>query len=221
MAGLNKVVRRRQVALLIAIVLGAGAGGAGTWMVSEMNLKKNPPAKAAKGEPAPDMTGVVNQSFDGKVQRSAIAEAQSLNRETREQIKKLRSEMQMLSRDLKDSQSRTQALAEENKLLQTQLEAGKNFDSLSGEPLPGALAAKGRQPAPGDVPPPPTFWPADGGQPPAPPVMTLPERPGQMDTGEFSAPESGKPAFRYPWIHSGSFAEAIVVEGADAKALSH
>ena len=78
MANVNKVVRRRQVALLIALVLGIGAGGAGTWMVSEMNLKKAPPAKALKGEPAPDMTGVVNQSFDNKVQRSAIAEAQGL-----------------------------------------------------------------------------------------------------------------------------------------------
>lgn len=45
MANVNKVVRRRQVALLIALVLGIGAGGAGTWMVSEMNLKKAPPAK--------------------------------------------------------------------------------------------------------------------------------------------------------------------------------
>ena len=49
MANVNKVVRRRQVTLLIALVLGIGAGGAGTWMVSEMNLKKAPPAKA----PAP------------------------------------------------------------------------------------------------------------------------------------------------------------------------
>ena len=33
MANVNKVVRRRQVALLIALVLGIGAGGAGTWIV--------------------------------------------------------------------------------------------------------------------------------------------------------------------------------------------
>ena len=53
MANVNKIVRRRQLALFIALVLGIGAGGAGTWMVSEMNLKKAPPAKAPKGEPAP------------------------------------------------------------------------------------------------------------------------------------------------------------------------
>lgn len=125
MANVNKVVRRRQVALLIALVLGIGAGGAGTWMVSEMNLKKAPPAKAPKGEPAPDMTGVVNQSFDNKVQRSAIAEAQRLNKETQTEIKKLRTEMGLVSRDLKGSQDRIRELEDQNQLLQTQLEAGK------------------------------------------------------------------------------------------------
>ena len=138
MANVNKIVRRRQLALFIALVLGIGAGGAGTWMVSEMNLKKAPPAKAPKGEPAPDMTGVVNQSFDNKVQRSAIAEAQRLNKETQAEIKKLRTEMGIIGRDLKGSQERIRELEDENKLLQTQIEAGKNFDSLSAEPLPGA-----------------------------------------------------------------------------------
>ncbi|EEJ4567908.1 conjugal transfer protein TraB, partial [Salmonella enterica] len=147
MANVNKIIRRRQVALLIALVLGIGAGGVGTWMVSEMNLKKAPSAKAPKGEPAPDMTGVVNQSFDNKVQRSAIAEAQRLNKETQTEIKKLRTEMGLIGRDLKGSQDRIRELEDENKLLQTQLEAGKNFDSLNAEPLPGALASQGK-PAP-------------------------------------------------------------------------
>ncbi|EDY0394375.1 conjugal transfer protein TraB, partial [Salmonella enterica subsp. enterica serovar Pomona] len=180
MANVNKVVRRRQVALLIALVLGIGAGGAGTWMVSDMNLKKAPPAKAPKGEPAPDMTGVVNQSFDNKVQRSAIAEAQRLNKETQTEIKKLRTEMGLVSRDLKGSQDRIRELEDQNQLLQTQLEAGKNFDSLSAEPLPGALASQGKPAPAGNVPPPTSFWPADGGQAPAAPVMTPIQRPGMM-----------------------------------------
>ncbi|SUY95267.1 Uncharacterised protein [Citrobacter freundii] len=46
MANVNKIIRRRQVALLIALILGIGAGGVGTWMVSEMNLKKAPPAQS-------------------------------------------------------------------------------------------------------------------------------------------------------------------------------
>ncbi|HBB3101284.1 TPA: conjugal transfer protein TraB, partial [Escherichia coli] len=219
MANVNKIVRRRQLALFIALVLGIGAGGAGTWMVSEMNLKKAPPAKAPKGEPAPDMTGVVNQSFDNKVQRSAIAEAQRLNKETQAEIKKLRTEMGIIGRDLKGSQERIRELEDENKLLQTQIEAGKNFDSLSAEPLPGALASQGKPAAQaGDIPPPTTFWPAGGGQAPAAPVMTPVQRPGMMDSQEFTLPDIAPEKPRFPWISSGSFAEAIVVEGADANA---
>ncbi len=218
MANVNKVVRRRQVALLIALVLGIGAGGAGTWMVSEMNLKKSAPPKPQKGEPAPDMTGVVNQSFDGKVQRSAIAEAQRLNKETQSEIKKLRTEMGLIGRDLKGSQARITELEDENRLLQTQLEAAKIFDGAGAEPVPGALAAANAPAATAGVPPPTTFWPAGGGQAPAAPVMTPVPRPGQMDSEEFTSSEIGKKGPRYPWIHSGSFAEAIVVEGADANA---
>nr|ULG19012.1 conjugal transfer protein TraB [Serratia proteamaculans] len=51
MANVNKVVRRRQIALLIALVLGVGAGGVGTWMVSEMNLKRSAPPKYQKENP--------------------------------------------------------------------------------------------------------------------------------------------------------------------------
>ncbi|HIF4013572.1 TPA: F-type conjugal transfer pilus assembly protein TraB [Yersinia enterocolitica] len=218
MANVNKVVRRRQIALLIALVLGVGAGGVGTWMVSEMNLKRSAPPKVPKGEPAPDMTGVVNQSFDGKVQRSAIAEAQRLNKETQSEIKKLRAEMGLIGRDLKGSQDRIRQLEEEKQLLQTQIEAGNNFDSLNAEPVPGALAGKGGHGASGDIPPPTNFWPVGGAQPSSAPVMTTIPRLGQMDAAEFSLPDSGPTGPAYPWIHSGSFAEAIVVEGADANA---
>ncbi|EKN4715508.1 F-type conjugal transfer pilus assembly protein TraB [Yersinia enterocolitica] len=221
MANLNKIVRRRQLALLIALVIGTTVGGVGTWMLSEMNLKKSAPPKAQKGEPAPDMTGVVNQSFDSKVQRSAIAEAQRLNKETQSELKKMRNEMGALSRDLKSSQSRINELEEENKLLQTQLDVGKNFDNLNSEPLPGALISKGDVGrSSGSVPPPTNFWPLDSGVPqtPAAPVMTALPRAGQLDVEEFLLPERDLKTSRYPWIHSGSFADAIVVEGADANA---
>lgn len=215
MANLNKVARRRQVALLIALVLGIAGGAVGSWMISEMNLKKAPPAQPAKGEPAPDMTGVVNQSFDGKVQRSAVAEAQRLNKETQTEIKKLRTEMGLIGSDLKNSRDRIRSLEEENELLQTQLEAGRDVDPLNGEPAPGPLAAKGAPAPAGAVPPPTDFWPAGGDQPPAAPVMEALPRPGMMDSALFTPPAGAKTKPRYPWIHSGSFAEAIVIEGAD------
>jgi conjugal transfer pilus assembly protein TraB len=126
--------------------------------------------------------------------------------------------MGLVSRDLKGSQDRIRELEDQNQLLQTQLEAGKNFDSLSAEPLPGALASQGKPVPAGNVPPPTSFWPAGGGQAPAAPVMAPVQRPGMMDSQEFSLPDTGPKKPRFPWISSGSFAEAIVVEGADANA---
>lgn len=217
MASVNKIVRRRQLLLLTAILLGLGLAVGGTWKISQMQFEKKTPARPAKGEPAPDMTGVVNQSFDGKVQRSAIAEAQRLNKETQSQIKSMRTEIGLLGRDLKGSQDRIRELEEENKLLQTRKDAAVNFENQNGEPLPGDLRPGGRITPVGAVPPPTDYWPVQGGQP-VPPVMTLSDRPGQMDSEEFSTPSKTDTGPRFPWIHSGSFAEAIVVEGADTNA---
>lgn len=216
MANINKLVRRRQLSLFIALALGIGGGIAGTWMVSEMSFKKKPAPVAESREPAPNMTGVVNQTFDNKVQRSAIEEAQRLNKETRNEMKRLGNEMQSLSRDLNASQAQIQELKDQNHLLQTQIEAGNNYDSLNGAPLPGALISPGKS---GAVPPPNSIWPGGTGQPqPSPPVLVPVNRPGRMDVSEFYIPENGRIAPRYPWIHSGSFAEAVVIEGADTNA---
>lgn len=217
MANPNKIVRRRQLALFITLTLGFGLGGAASWMMSEMNLRKAPEQKGPPREPAPDMTGVVNQTFDSKVQRSAVAEAQRLNKETQNQIRTLRNEVQSVKNQLQTSQGRILELEDENELLKTQNDAGKNFDSLGTEPLPGALAQR-NPPATGSVPPPTDFWPVSGGQPPAAPVMALRDRPGQMDVAEFTVADTSANKPRYPWIHSGSFAEAVVIEGADANA---
>lgn len=218
MLNINKMVKRRQVALLIALVLGVGVGGGVSWYVSNLNMKKNAAPKKAK-EPAPDMTGVVNQTFDNKVQQSAIAQAQQLNKETQLQLKSMRSEMQALSRDLKDNQGRTSQLEDENKLLQTQLDAYQTAAD-NGEPQPGMLSGTpvGKTGGSGNVPPPTNFWPGqttggDGG-----PVLTPVVREGQLDTAEFTDPADSTVKPKFPWIHSGSFAEAIIIEGADANA---
>ncbi|SPX23264.1 fusion of conjugal transfer pilus assembly proteins TraB and TraH [Escherichia coli] len=155
-----------------------------------------------------------------KVQRSAIAEAQRLNKETQAEIKKLRTEMGIIGRDLKGSQERIRELEDENKLLQTQIEAGKNFDSLSAEPLPGALASQGKAAVQaGEVLPPTTFWPAGGGQAPVAPG----DDPGSAsgNDGQSGVHSAGHHSAKAPFPRGfppAVFAEAIVVEGADANA---
>ncbi|EHF4936992.1 F-type conjugal transfer pilus assembly protein TraB [Enterobacter hormaechei] len=220
MANVNKAVRKKQVALLVAIALGMGASGAGAWYLSTMNAKKTKEIQAPR-EPAPDMTGVVNHTFDGKVQKSAIAEAQSLNKQTQKELKSLRAEMQALSKDLKSSQARIGELEGDNKLLQTQLEEyGKTpAQGINGEPFPGGTRVGG-QSGNGAVPPPTSFWPAGDGAAgqPAAPVYTPVVREGMLDITAFDNPADRITKPKFPWIHSGSFAEAVVIEGADTNA---
>lgn len=219
MANMNKAVRKKQVALLVAIALGMVASGAGAWYLANMNMKKQRVAEAPR-EPAPDMTGVVNHTFDDKVQKSAIREAQQLNKDTQKELKSLRAEMQTLSRDLKNSQSRIGELESDNQLLQTRIDGyGKNPETgINGEPFPGG-ARVGGQSGNGAVPPPTSFWPAGtSGSTPGQPVYAPVIRDGAMDITSFDNPADLVVKPKFPWIHSGSFAEAIVIEGADANA---
>ena len=47
------------------------------------------------------MTGVVNAQFDDKVQQSAVTEFQLINKEVRQQLAAMRTEMAMMSRERK------------------------------------------------------------------------------------------------------------------------
>ena len=226
MANLNKIVKRKQVALLIALSLGIGLGGAVSWMASNMNLKKESAPRKAK-EPPPNMTGVVNDSFDGKVEQSAVAEAKRLNGETQRQLKGMQTQVQALSRELKASQETVNQLRDDNDNLQSQINTLGQGEGRAGDtPVPSMLAENNAKPPVGQVPvqPPTNFWPAPGaGSTPANGVIGGPElsavaRPGHIETTSFDTPnpDVGKP--KYPWISSGSFAEAVVIEGADANA---
>jgi conjugal transfer pilus assembly protein TraB len=221
MANLNKIIKRRQIALFIAIALGIVIGGGVTWGISNMNLKKEKAAAKPK-EPAPNLTGVVNNAFDAKVENSAVAEAKRINHETQQQLKSMRNDMKGLSRDLKNNQETVNQLKDDNALLQTQLDAYKNppASDEDGVPVPGVGANSTTVRPGGQVPPPTDFWPAAGGAPVNPnagtPVLTPVE--GQIDTTTFTRTVTNKPKHKYPWISSGSFANAVLIEGADANA---
>lgn len=213
MANINALVKRKQVALLIAAVLGISLAVGTGWYASTLSIRKEAKAKAAR-EPAPDMTGVVNATFDDKVQRSAITESQVTNKAVRKEMNTLRKELDALSRDRKGDQQRINSLEEENKLLQTQLDAAGN--APTGEPMPTLSTA-----LPGNgVPPPTQFYPGAGvpvqGETTFAPLPPM-QKAGGIESTAFSY-ESVSTKPKLPYIPSGSFTGALVIEGADANA---
>lgn len=73
MANFNTIIKRKQYLWLgLILVGGAGAIGGGMYL-SDLNLSSEEEAPV-QGEPAPDMTGVVDSNFNSKVEQHATTE---------------------------------------------------------------------------------------------------------------------------------------------------
>lgn len=222
MANVNALTKQKQVALLVAVLLGLSAAVGGGWYLSTADKRKADPL--ATKEPAPDMTGVVNKTFDDKVQQTAVTEFQLVNKQMREELAAIRKEMGMLSRERNTDQQRLATLEQENSALKASLSG--QAGTPNGEPVPTAAAAAAMAGAPvttaGDIPPPTHFYPGMGtpeqGNVTMQPMAPMPN-PDAIESTTFSyddAKASLEP--KYPYIPSGSFAKAIVIEGADTNA---
>ncbi|RRE94170.1 conjugal transfer protein TraB [Klebsiella pneumoniae] len=75
MANFNTLIKRKQYIWLGLIPGGAAAVGGGLYL-SDLNMSSDEEAPA-QGEPAPDMTGVVDSSFNSKVEQHATTEMQA------------------------------------------------------------------------------------------------------------------------------------------------
>ena len=226
MANINALTKQKQILLFCAVMAGIVATGAAGWYISTADQRKaqaqaQADEQAKANEPAPDMTGVVNQQFDDKVQQSAITQFQVINKEMKEELQSVRREMAILSKERSHDQQRLATLEAENAELKKNMPNGQVQSQPSAiEPYPTAshMAAS----APGDIPPPNQFYPGMG-TPPAGQVEYQPMMPMQpleaIESTSFSYDED-KPnlASKYPYIPSGSFAESIVIEGADTNA---
>ncbi|ELY1973235.1 conjugal transfer protein TraB, partial [Aeromonas salmonicida] len=158
--------------------------------------------------------------FDDKVQQSAVTEFQLINKEVRQQLAAMRTEMAMMSRERKNDQERLASLEAENKELKAATASGPSLQAPTGEPAPSS--ANPAQMANGNIPPPTAFYPGMGNVQPG--QMTIqPMAPVQpvnaIDSTTFSYDDDQpSQAPRYPYIPSGSFAKAVVIEGADTNA---
>lgn len=229
MANINVLVKRKQYLWLGAVALAVAAAiGGGYYFSQDAELETHQLA-----EPAPDLTGVVDNTFDDRVQQHAITQTQAAQAEINKQFTALRQEIDLLNKSRLEDQKRMQVLEDENNELKQF--GGPGAKTTPGNPAPGSAASlpplvngvtpEGEPmptqfpPAPGGAVPPPTaFYPGKGVTPP-PSVDYKPiPVPGRLYRKSLVPPETGPRKKKYPYIPTGSFAKSILIEGADANA---
>lgn len=215
MKNINIQTKKKQIAIVVAVVvLGLCGGGAAWYLTAAKRQVSSPPP----GEPAPDMTGVVNATFDDKVQQNAITEAQRVGKEVNEKFKSMEREIKALSDNNVSLQKQLNDVQQTNSSLVQTMDGSREAGDRGNANAAGAPADNATQGS--------TIAPMQEGQsnyrydgmgnvPPGQ-IMIAPREEGlrrQTFTQQAEAP-----AFSFPYIPSGSYAESVVIEGADANA---
>lgn len=233
MASINTIVKRKQFLWLGIVIVGSVSAIGGVLYLSDMDMSGNTDA-VAEQEPVPDMTGVVDTTFDDKVRQHATTEMQVTAAQMQKQYEEIRREMDVLNKQRGDDQRRIEKLGQENAALAEQVKApGANPVTVTGEPVPQMPASPPGpegEPQPGNapvafppqgagaVPPPTAFYPGNGVTPPPQVTYQSVPVPNRIQRKTFSYDAGIKQGPSLPYIPSGSFAKAILIEGADANA---
>ncbi|EGI5344993.1 conjugal transfer protein TraB, partial [Salmonella enterica subsp. enterica serovar Sandiego] len=229
MASINTIVKRRQYIWLGIVVAGAAAAIGGGLYLSDVDIGNG---TSAEQEPVPDMTGVVDTTFDDKIRQHATTEMQVTAAQMQKQYEEVRRELDVLNKQRGDDQRRIEKLGQDNAALAEQVKAlGAKPVTATGEPVPQTPASPpgpdgepqpGNTPVPfppqGAVPPPTTFWPGNGVTPPPQVTYQSVPVPNRIQRKVFSSGQDKKQGPSLPYIPSGSFAKTILIEGADANA---
>ncbi|ECG0729989.1 conjugal transfer protein TraB [Salmonella enterica] len=222
----NHKTRRKQITVLAAVIAsGAAMAGGVAWYGHYQEQQKAPPQVAT-----PNMTGVVTATFNEQVNDAALAQQQA-------KTSALEQNFTTLSQKLEQNIINTrQKLAEKDAEIQrltdqiNQKASGSNSAGdqqtppagQNGVPLPGPVAAGQARPPEYSVTPVGSstaagavnmgqgtgFYPGGSGQ-----RLT-----GGLTTSKFTYESLKKKPVKLPWIPSGSFSDAIMIEGADANA---
>ncbi|EBH1864446.1 F-type conjugal transfer pilus assembly protein TraB [Salmonella enterica] len=222
----NHKTRRKQITVLAAVIAsGAAMAGGVAWYGHYQEQQKAPPQVAT-----PNMTGVVTATFNEQVNDAALAQQQA-------KTSALEQNFTTLSQKLEQNIINTrQKLAEKDAEIQrltdqiNQKASGSNSAGdqqtppagQNGVPLPGPVAAGQARPPEYSVTPAGSstaagavnmgqgtgFYPGGSGQ-----RLT-----GGLTTSKFTYESLKKKPVKLPWIPSGSFSDAIMIEGADANA---
>lgn len=219
----NLKTRRTQLAVLATVIaVGAATAGGVMWYGNHQEQQKHPAPVAA-----PNMTGVVTASFNEQVNDAALAQQQAKTSALEQQFATLA--QQFTQNKLTTEQKLAEKDAEIQRLTdQVQKAPGSNATTgqqtppagQNGTPLPGPVAAgQARPPEYSVTPNAPAatgvnmgqgagFYPGGSGQ-----RLT-----GGLSTTKFSYDSLKKKPTKLPWIPSGSFSDAVMIEGADANA---
>lgn len=232
MASINTIVKRKQYLWLGIVVVGAASAIGGALYLSDVDMSGNGEA-VAEQEPVPDMTGVVDTTFDDRVRQHATTEMQVTAAQMQKQYEEIRRELDVLNKQRGDDQRRIEKLGQDNAALAEQVKAlGANPVTATGEPVPQTPASPPGpegEPQPGNspvsfppqgsvaVPPPTAFYPGNGVTPPPQVTYQSLPVPNRIQRKVFTRNE-GKQGPSLPYIPSGSFAKAMLIEGADANA---
>jgi len=198
---LNSLVRSKQ-RRLFAIILAAAAVIIGGLYLANRGVSGHSVKKADKPDSVaaePDLTGggVVN-TFDGSGQGSLLVSAQNREKEAREQLSSMQKDFKSLKDQMSDVMNNNKSLQQNVSDLMEQL---KNQQDKS-KAAPGGQQGAGYTPPRTEY----TFAPA-------------PVQKGQIDNQTFDysqfEPKAKDTSF---WVPTGTFSDAIVIEGADANA---
>ncbi|HCM9429402.1 TPA: F-type conjugal transfer pilus assembly protein TraB [Enterobacter hormaechei subsp. xiangfangensis] len=219
---INKVTQRKQLAVLIGGLLVAGlATGAIVYIGNQSKSGASAPAT-----PVPNMTGVVTPAFETQLNDSALAQQQAKTSALESQMLILQQQFtqnkQSFDEKLQKKDQQIEALTQQ---LQSRPAAASSPTAAApggDTPLPGPVSAGQTRPPQYSVTP-------NGGQGTA--AVYNPQQGaafypggsgrtalGGLDTKSFTYASMEKKPTKLPWISSGSFSDAVMIEGADANA---
>lgn len=221
MASINTIVKRKQYLWLGIVVVGTASAIGGALYLSDVDMSGNGET-VAEQEPVPDMTGVVDTTFDDKVRQHATTEMQVTAAQMQKQYEEIRRELDVLNKQRGDDQRRIEKLGQDNAALAEQVKAlGANPVTATGEPVPQTPASPPGpegEPQPGNtpvsfppqgtgaVPPPTAFYPGNGTTPPPQVTYQSVPVPNRIQRKTFSYDADRKKGPSLPYIPSGSFA---------------
>lgn len=216
----NLRTRRTQLtALAIAVAAASVVAGGVMYYGHQQGTAQTAPA------PTPNMTGVVTAAFDEKVNQSALQQQQAKTSALEQKFDTLN--QQVVQNKLNTDQKLAEKDAEIQRL-NGELARGASSQQTppagqNGTPLPGPISAgQGRppeytvSPAPGS---PAATGTVNAGQGVGfYPGGSSPRITGGLSTTKFTYDNLKKKPTKLPWVPSGSFSDAILIEGADANA---